>query len=250
MCSVEVGYCTPSINWQCPRCQNELGELNGWCEYCKHTDGTIVYNPDNYLIRDIRIRHITNGAKTVTPQEELFKELFNSARVLVKDMSTLELRAKREEWAKIAFEARAYLTAADAEENDRKKLSEPKGPKGFQRSVNTDETTTNAINTLKERKARMSKAEKVQESLKKLYEQSGMSAAEAEKEAMARTTAGNILAQIKNKGDKKSEDIITGQTTHSPLSSNEGFVINKPPSELAIKPDDKPKAFVNPFEKK
>src|ERR1700747_1784259 len=131
------------MNWICPNCSAELGEYNAWCEYCKN-DNVTVYNPDKYFIREIRIEHLTeSSAKPMTPQEELFSQLFNHEKILVKDMDTLTLRAHREELAKIAFEARARLTAADDEEKTRKKGDKPEG---FKRSLNTDETTTNAIN--------------------------------------------------------------------------------------------------------
>ena len=189
------------MTWNCPRCSEELGELNGWCEYCKSSDNIIVYNPDKYYIREIRINHVIENIKgdtTVTPQEELFAELFNHEKSLVKDMDVLTLRAHREELSKIAFEARARLTAVDDEDNDRKKLANPKGskgPHGFERSVNTDETTTNAISVIKERQTKLSKKEQVLAGLKKLYAMTGsdVSNGEAEKKLLA----GTILARIK-----------------------------------------------------
>lgn len=63
------------------------------------------------------------GELELTAQEELFSELFNHEKILVKDMDTLMLRAHREELAKIAFEARARLTAVDDEDNERKKIA-------------------------------------------------------------------------------------------------------------------------------
>src|SRR6266545_4408092 len=178
------------MNWTCPRCSEELGELNGCCEYCKQ-DKVIVYNPDKYYVREIRIPHICSGAKIVTPQEELFAELFNHEKVLVKDMDLLELRAHREQLARIAFEARARLTAADDEEKDRRKQSDPKKATGFARSLSTDETTTAAINAVKERQKKLTKAEKIQAGLEKL----GISSADAAK----LMSAGTILGRIKNK---------------------------------------------------
>jgi len=252
--------------WICPRCNEELGELNGWCEYCKHKDGTIVYNPDKYYIREIRIRHIgeyimeevnkvltgeellahIEADKRMTPQEKLHAKLFYHETVLVKDMDTLTLRAHREELAQIAFEARARLTAVDAEENNRKKLARGDRPTGFEKSINTDETTTNAINKIKERKAKMSSTEKIQAGLQALFEKSGMSKEDAEKLANSQMSAGTILSKLK---DKVSKDIIKEEQTRSPLSQSDGFVINKKPSELS-KTDEAPKAFFNPFEKK
>lgn len=232
--------------WICPRCNHELGELNGWCEYCKVYDNTIVYNPDKYYIRDIRVNHIADGDKPMTPQEELFAQLFNHEKILVKDMDTLTLRSHREELAKIAFEARARLTAVDDEEKSRRKLSGDGKPSGFERSVNTDENTTNAINTIKERQKRLTKADKVRAGLIELFKQSGMSHADAEKEAMQRMTAGSILNKLKE-NDDKSKDILLENQTRSPLSQQNGFVINH---KIENKPKEESKPLINPFEKK
>lgn len=238
--------------WICPRCNEELGELNGWCEYCKHRDGTIVYNPDKYFIREIRINHIVSGANKMTPQEELFAQLFNHEKVLVKDMDTLTLRAHREELAKIAFEARARLTAVDDEENTRKKQSSPKGPSGFARSVNTDENTTAAINTIKERQKKLTAKERMLQGLINLYMKGGMSRSDAEKTATGAMGAGKILEQIKSKEavDKSAEAIIKNEETRSPLSQENGFTIQKNPSQLAEQKTKEIKPLFNPFEKK
>ena len=157
--------------WTCPVCNEELGELNGYCEYCRVYRNITVYNPDKYFIREIRIDYITHrasGASEMTPQEELFSKLFNHEKLLVKDMDILTLRAHREELAQIAFEARARLTAVDDEDSSRKKVKKGDKPTGFERSLNVDETTTNAINTLKIKKEKLSKAEKIREGLLKL----------------------------------------------------------------------------------
>lgn len=214
------------MTWICPLCSAELGELNGYCLYCKINDNTLVYNPDEYYIRDIRVEYITTGkGESMTPQEELFAKLFNHAKILVKDMDILELRAKREEWAKIAFEARAYLTAADDEELDRKKKSSPKGPTGFSRNLNTDETTTNAINTIRERQKKLTGKEKIREGLVKLFQDSGMTELEAQKEADSRMGAGAIL-KVR---DDKAKGIV-------------------PEKAVAVASENKP--VFNPFEKK
>lgn len=128
----------------------------------------------------------------MTPQEQLFSELFNHEKVLVKDMDILVLRAHREELAKIAFEARARLTAVDDEENGRKKKakdSDPNKPSGFSRSLNTDDKTSEMINTIKERQKGLSKIEKIIEGLIKL----GYSRSEAE----SKMSAGKVLAQVR-----------------------------------------------------
>lgn len=234
---MEVNYQRTST-WICPQCNEELGELNAICEFCK-INNIIVYNPDMYFIREIRIRHIIKG-ETMTPQEELFSQLFNHEKLLVKDMDILTLRAHREELSKIAFEARARMTAADDEENDRRKQSKPKGPKGFERSVNTDETTTNAINAIKDRQKKLTGKEKMLGNLAALYEKGGMSKIEAEKTAAAAMSAGKILSTLK---DKASQNIIKGEIIPGP-SGEESFIMVKPKIESA------PKAVFNPFAKK
>lgn len=196
-----------SHTWNCPVCLAELGEYNGWCEYCK-VDDVIVYNPDKYFIREICIYHISKGDKPVTPQEELFAELFNHEKVLVKDMDVLTLRAHREELSKIAFEARARLTAVDDEEKDRKNKNSAAKQQGFSRSVNTDETTTNAINAIKDRQKRMSKQDKIQASLEKL----GISSTDAAK----LMSAGAILGRLKNKIEEKPSESVA-PTESKPL---------------------------------
>jgi hypothetical protein len=188
------------MNWICPRCSEELGELNGYCEYCKQSNNILVYNPNRYCIRDIRIRHIVEGGcEKMTPQEELFAELFNGYKTKpsVNAMTDLELRAHREELSKIAFEAKAYAHAVDDILKERK----PKGPQGFARSVNIDDVSTDAINTIKERQKRMSKADKIQAGLEKL----GISTADAAKLMSAGTILGRLKGMKSDKEDKPNE---------------------------------------------
>lgn len=156
---------------------------------------------------------------TMTPQEELFKTFFNDEKKLVKDMDILELRAHREELAKIAFEARARLTADDDEEKSRKKTFEGTKPTGFSRSVNADEATKELINTVKERQKGLSKKEKLVEQLINL----GYTREDAQK----KVSAGEILSKFKESSTLKSEN----KTSES------------------AKPEE-PKKIFNPFEKK
>lgn len=229
--------------WYCSHCSAELGELNGYCVYCKEANNVTIYNPDKYYIREIRIRHICGErSEPMTPQEELFSQLFNHEKLLVKDMDILTLRAHREELSKIAFEARARLTAVDDEDNDRKKKKNVVDgkPSGFSRSVNTDETTTNAINVIKERQRKLTGKEKMLAGLIALYEQSGLSKAEAEAVATKAMGARTILERVK---DKASQDIIKGEIIPGP-SGVESFTMKKPEEIKENKP------MFNPFAKK
>lgn len=141
----------------------------------------------------------------MTPQEELFSRLFNHEINLVKDMDTLTLRAHREELAKIAFEARARLSATDEEEKQRKKKASS-APTGFSRNLNSDDISTEAINNIKDRQKRMTKSEKIIQGLKELYEKSGMSSEDATREATSKMSPINILSQV-NKGKEEVEEV-------------------------------------------
>lgn len=197
----------------------ELGEYNGWCEYCKQSN-IIIYNPN---LREIRIKHLIDGDKPMTPEEQLFADFFNKhiniLHQYVIDMDLLEIRAYREKLSLIAKEAKAGIYAADeAEKEILKKKNGDNKPKGFARSLNTDDTTTDAINIVRERQKRLTKQEKIQAKLEKL----GISSVDAAK----LMSAGTILGKFKSK-----TKIINEQ---------------KEPE----KPDScKPRLF-NPFEKK
>lgn len=150
----------------------------------------------------------------MTPQEELFTELFRDEKMIIHEMDDLSLEAHIEDLSKIAFEARARLTAAKDEKDERKKTRGKS--KGFSVNVEVDELHSNAINAAKGK--RQTKHEKIIAGLVKM----GMSQADAEKTV----TAGSLLATIRNKGSEK----LNAQATQDLA---DGVV--------------KPK-FVNPFE--
>lgn len=99
----------------------------------------------------------------MTPQEELFAKFFNNEKELIINMSDLELTAHRSELSKIAFEARARLTAIQEETGER---SAKRGKnKQFQSAITTDEITSDAITAIDARKAKLSKTDKQIEAL-------------------------------------------------------------------------------------
>ena len=188
------------------------------------------------------------GLFIVTPQEELFADFFNNEKILAADMSILELRAHREELSKIAFEARARLTAVDDEERTRKaKAQKEKGPTGFSTSLQTDEITTNAINRVRERQKKLTKQEKTVEGLVKM----GMDRKEAEK----LVSAGTILARLKEKIDNPTVEPPStpfmnpfGPKTPAPVEVN----INEDTNAVIIKEEqstEPTKPTFNPFKK-
>jgi len=156
-----------------------------------------------HYMRDIMNNEGLNGEDLIksiesnermTPQEKLHAKLFYHETLLVKDMDTLTLRAHIEELSHIAFEARARHGAAAAEEQKRAKGD--KKAKGFERSLNTDPTTSDAINIIKERQKKLTKAEQLKKNLEQIYKDMGLAnaAAEAEKVMSARNIAGVVKA--------------------------------------------------------
>lgn len=146
-------------------------------------------------------KHRILWSEFMTPQEELFKQLFSHEKHLVKDMNDIELIAHREELSKIAYEARARLTATDDEVRERKAKNSKKT--GFITSVMTDDVTSDAINKINARQKKIDKTEKLIEGLVKL----GMSRADAEKTV----SAGNILAKFKDKVDNIKAQVAVPQ---------------------------------------
>lgn len=129
----------------------------------------------------------------MTEQEQLFAKFFNSEIELVKDMDDLTLRSHREELSRIAFEAKARLTAVGQETQER--VAKNKKSKQFSTSLESDQLTTDAINTIKNREKKLNKTEKLIEQLMKLP---GITRAQAE--AMVNKTT--IPVQIKTEVHK------------------------------------------------
>jgi hypothetical protein len=247
------------MSWICTSCGLNNVNLNERCadKRCNNKRGEFEpFDTIDETISKDRLRKLDRliERENMTPQEELFAQLFNHEKNLVKDMDLLTLRAHREELAKIAFEARARLTAVDDEEKSRKRSLGK--AEGFERSLNVDETSSNAINTIKDRQKKLSGKEKMLEGLIQLYMKGGMGRAEAEQIASSAMGAGAILGRLKDKESKESKasaDIITGRETRSPLTQENGFIIKKSTEEIEKKETPiKPalaKPIFNPFAK-
>jgi hypothetical protein len=162
------------------------------------------------------------GLFTMNAQEELFRQFFNHEKTVIKDMTPIELRAHIEDLEKIAYEARARLTAGKDEEQERKKAG--KKTQGFQTSLEIDTVSSEAINAIKQRQGKMSKEDKVMAGLMKL----GMT----EQDARATMSAGAVLATLRNKSSKE-----LNQKTTAELGSNGNS-------------SEPVKAPINPFAKK
>lgn len=157
----------------------------------------------------------------MTQSEEKFAKLYNPYKTEIKDLTDLELRARREELADIAFSARVYLSAVDHTLSERK----PKGPQGFSHSVNVDDTTSDAINAVKQRQKNMTQAEKIALSLSKVK---GMDPKFIEKLMSSR----NLLDATQNRVQNHTKPAVPGSVHRD--GDGDG---------------DNSKPFINPFKK-
>lgn len=98
--------------------------------------------------------------RTMTEQEEEYARFYRMGKILVKDMDMTELREYREELAKIAYQSRATLASADDELRERRAKE-----KKSDWLVTPKQSTTDAINAVEVRKARMTKIDRLREQL-------------------------------------------------------------------------------------
>ena len=128
---------------------------------------------------------------------ELHSKFFNHEITLIKDMDNSQLRERRLEMQRIAFEARARLTAMDSEEKDRNS----KGKRNAEWLINTgnDPNVTDAIAVVKERKARMTKIEKLHQQMKSL----GIDNADELIRNVERTASNDQVKSISTQTTKK-----------------------------------------------
>lgn len=210
------------MSWICPRCGLNNVNANKKCaDYRCKLERPYVSGFDDFdeILKSVQFRFLGLGEiDDMTPNEELYREFFNAvmANPEVHAKTDLELRAEREQLIIVITKGRAEVDARDKILRERK----PKGVQGFAASINADETSTNAINTIKERQKRMSKEDKVREGMKK----AGISAADIEK----MMSAGNMLQRLK-------------------MKATELFSHDK--KEESEQPSEPPKPFVNPFAK-
>lgn len=229
-----VNYNERCANFRCREKRTEISSFDSFDELLSQARyAKIDYLTGLYLSKDWRV-------KTLTPQEEKFKELYNSYKTSKKinALSDLELRARREKFVDMAYNARVATTAIDDILKERKPK---KDSQGFERSVNQDETATNAINTIKERQKRMTKMDKVKEGLMKM----GLSAAEAEKSV----SAGTILGRLKAKFGVQpvsEEKPVNDSPSNSGSEEKKVLPFSNP---FGPKTEDKP-LFNNPFGRK
>lgn len=172
----------------------------------------------------------------MTPEEEWYQKLFNHETVLVQDMDRITLRAHIEELQQICKEGRVRFYVAKSAEEKREKDGKARGITGFVRPSEGEIDTSDAINTIKKRQARLSKSDKLIEGLMKLP---GIDRVAAEKIMSAR----NIKDVVENSPLKsdgfRHEDLKKQSVPESPIVSDDNNLNN----------GNEPKKSFNPFEK-
>lgn len=161
-------------------------------------------------------------------REELFKKFFNDGKAKVKDLDDDALRAHIEELQEIAFQAKAFLHAAD--ETARERNASKRRGSGINTSVAMDEVTSDAINTISIRQEKMSKTEKAIQNLVN----AGFDRADAEK--MYSPAVINAVKKQKP-GDKKlSLDEVTKKFPKTEIQFSNS-IRGKCPNCLTLFPD-------------
>lgn len=220
-------------------------DVNALEEQCK------IIQAGFSLVRNVRREE--NRVIEMTPNEQLFADFFNKSYTRLvseyNETNLLELEAYREKLVLMVTQAKAEVYSADEVIKEiRKKKGADKAP-GFRTSLNQDEASTNALNTIKERQARLSgearrklsKNEKAQESLIKTFIKSGMTEQEAEAAASRMMKPSAIIAEVR-KTESKSINPFAKDKPDNNLISN--VPMNSESSEAKTS-----KPFNNPFKK-
>lgn len=155
----------PFVYWNCPICKAYNDGLNTECVICyteapEHITG--YYQGLLQISRGIFLKY--GVYSYMNDAEELFKNFYNAQRILIKDMTLSELNQLRAELSKVAYEAKARLTATDDDLRERK-AKDKKSP--WLVSTDDNVNVSDAINTVKTRQSRMSKMDKMREQLMK-----------------------------------------------------------------------------------
>lgn len=161
--------------------------------------------------------------KSMTEQEELYARFYNKGKILVADMDMTQLREHRETLSQIAFEAKATLAAADDELRERKAKSSVKNKEWLVTPTGPDQTTSDAINAVAVRKARMSKMDKLRADLLKSLDEE---------------TVNEMIAQLERKATEKNLKAVTFTKPATETGVVTVQVAKSAPSNGEVKPFD------------
>jgi ribosomal protein L12E/L44/L45/RPP1/RPP2 len=180
------------------------------------------------------LKHEKEFEKSMTPNEELFATYYNRGKILVKDMDDTSLREHRLSLWQIATEAKAQLLASDDEVRERAAKKSTKD-KEWLASVDADFNTSDLINVVEKRKARMSKMDKLEAQL----------LAAGIDEATVKT----MVSQLERKATDQKVKSLSFKTSKSNVAAVNSLGKVKTATATAASTEDEPKK-PNPFAKK
>jgi len=158
------------MSWFCS-CGLHNSGLNAKCAGTNHFKTSQHLQISSNTLDELRLIVYMQNLKysqedKVTDKEELFVKFYQRGKTLVSAMTDSDLRDHREGLHKIVIEAKASFQAADDEirERDARKKSKDRE---WLRTVDNSVSVSDALNTIKTRKERMSKLDKARENLLK-----------------------------------------------------------------------------------
>lgn len=133
-------------------------------------------------------------ARTMTKEEELFRKFYAEEEILVKDMDDIQLREHRDKLREIAFEAKARAVSAD--DKVRERNAKKTNKEWLLTPTQPDLASSDAINAVKLRQARMSKMDKLRADLLKTLDEE---------------TVNDMMKNLESKATEKQVKTITFQ---------------------------------------
>lgn len=150
--------------------------------------------------------------------EDLFAKFYNHEKILIANMSSDEFKAHEEELAKVAFEAKARLTAVvDKKREDNAKLRSSQKEWLMPRSGAEDALVSDAINAVGQRKKRMNKIEKLNEQLAGFVDDETRKMLIANVERKATDSNVNLISFVKAKTDENLVEELKAKVEDKPV---------------------------------
>jgi len=156
--------------WRCESCNLYNDALDSHCGDCKrHKPNWLTsnYQARVEIQRGIFLSYGIYGIRgeLMTDEEKKYAEFYNHEKVSVKSMDDIELQKHREKLQDIAWEAKARLVAVDDEKRERRAKTTNK--EWLVTDNRPDVKVSDAINVVEQRRARMSKMDKIRADLLK-----------------------------------------------------------------------------------
>ena len=189
---------------------SELGVIIQ-CDSCKAVNDEHPFRLTCVMCGEKLSGAITNGLKPMTDREELYKEIFSRTAIVAVSMTAIQRKEWREKLSLVAFEAKVTINAID--KADREERAEVQGEsRNWLVSADYSPDVEASINTVKQRKERMSKMDKLSASLTEKLGISGDIAAEMLAPIERAATANGIRSiQTSEPGKKPRVKLITSE---------------------------------------